>query len=150
MLSVSNAITTNGLSSKVQRYIVQVSASLWLHGDKSWTSVNNISHMLLQCYYQWVIQVEACYLLWHEFLRLSDEICLFSLKIFVISNVQFFLFACCSTHWFGLLDGKSLIVHIIIVNNYIVPSMGCVPYLVWSILKVISKDLPRFFEMQHF
>ena len=42
MLSVSNAITTIGLSSKVQRYIVQVSASLWLHGDKSWTPVNNI------------------------------------------------------------------------------------------------------------
>ena len=43
-ISVSNAITNVVLSFKVQLYVMQVSAFSWLHGDKFWAPVNDISH----------------------------------------------------------------------------------------------------------
>ena len=43
-ISESDAITTAGLSSKVQWYIMRLSASSRLNGDKFWTPFNDISH----------------------------------------------------------------------------------------------------------
>ena len=42
-ISVSDAITTASLSSKVKWYMLRLSLSLRLHGDKFWTPVNDFS-----------------------------------------------------------------------------------------------------------